>query len=518
MASTTSPYSVIYAFGDSLSDAGDAYLLTNSAAASTLGLSPEPVSPPYYAASYPAPGGGTLSASLFSNGPVWVQDLAASLGIAVPGPGPVGLSTPLGYQTVAGGAAGGTDFAIGGSVTGASGENTGVQVAATDLAAQITNFQGAVPKPAATALYTVWSGSNDLLNLLDAPNFAALSANGTAAADVTASVNNEIKAVQSLVADGAQSVLVLNVPDLGMIPAVTAGGAAAETAASALASSFDSQLKAGLGAANLGTATVKLEDTYSLIDGAIENPQEYGLLNVTGSVYTGSFTADSPPPAVTGAAQNQYLFFDKMHPTETGQAAIANEALAVLGVACFAAGTRIATPDGEVGVERLAAGDRVLTAAGVAEPVRWIGRRSYAGRFLAGQHHLLPIVFAAGSLGSGLPRRALRVSPLHAMLLDGVLVPAGLLVNGGTIRQEHGCREIDYIHVELAGHDVILAEGAPSETFLDDGSRGMFHNAADAGHAPAAGGFCAPRVESGFALEAIRRRLAPAAGETAAAA
>ena len=180
-------------------------------------------------------------------------------------------------------------------------------------------------------------------------------------------------------------------------------------------------------------------------------------------------------------------------------------------VACYARGTLIATPAGEIAVEDLAIGDPVTTAAGAAEPVRWIGRRSYAGRFLAGRRHLLPIVFRAGSLGSGLPRRDLRVSPAHAMLLDGLLVPASCLVNGTSIVQDAACRRVDYLHIELARHDVILAEGAPSETFLDDDSRGLFHNAGEYRalypDEPAAGRYCAPRVESGFALEAIRQRL-----------
>ena len=183
--------------------------------------------------------------------------------------------------------------------------------------------------------------------------------------------------------------------------------------------------------------------------------------------------------------------------------------------ACYCAGTLILTDRGEVAVEELAIGDRVITASGTAEPVRWIGRRSYAGRFLAGRKHLLPVLIRAGALGSGLPRRDLRVSPCHAMLLDGVLVPASCLVNGAAVVQQQACDRVDYIHVELAEHHAILAEGAASETFLDDGSRGLFHNAAEFDtlypDAPDPSVFCAPRVTDGYELEAIRRRLMPRA-------
>ena len=183
-----------------------------------------------------------------------------------------------------------------------------------------------------------------------------------------------------------------------------------------------------------------------------------------------------------------------------------------VGVACYCAGTLIQTDGGEIAVERLAIGDRVVTVSGASRAIRWVGRRSYAGRFLAGKPQLLPILFRAGCLGEGLPRRDLRVSPLHAMYLDGVLVPTQMLVNRTTIVQVQDCNRVDYVHVELDSHDVILAEGAPSETFLDDDSRWKFHNASEYAAlypgAAAPGIFCAPCVMDGYQLDGIQRRLA----------
>ncbi len=83
----------------------------------------------------------------------------------------------------------------------------------------------------------------------------------------------------------------------------------------------------------------------------------------------------------------------------------------------------------------------------------------------------------AGAFGPDRPARNLRVSPEHALLWDGALIPARLLVNGRTILHDRACDRVAYYHVELDAHDVLLAEGLPAESWLDTGNRGMFANA-----------------------------------------
>jgi T5SS/PEP-CTERM-associated repeat protein len=186
-------------------------------------------------------------------------------------------------------------------------------------------------------------------------------------------------------------------------------------------------------------------------------------------------------------------------------------------VACYCRGTMILTENGEVPVEDLSIGDWLMTASGVHRSIKWIGKRGYGGRFIIGKRDVLPICFKAGSLGDNLPKRDLWISPHHAMYLEGRLIEAKDLVNGVSIIHAAQVKHVEYFHVELESHDVIVAEGALSETFIDDDSRGMFHNAheyfalypGNVAHLP---NYYAPRLDSGYEIEVVRRRLAERAG------
>ena len=138
--------------------------------------------------------------------------------------------------------------------------------------------------------------------------------------------------------------------------------------------------------------------------------------------------------------------------------------------ACFAAGTRIATPDGEVAVEALRPGDHVRLASGGVADVRWVGhRRVWCDRHPR-PHGVFPVRIRAGAFAPGQPARDLLLSPDHAVFADGVLIPVRCLLNGTTISQEPA-PEITYHHVELEQHGVLLADELPAESFLDTGNR-----------------------------------------------
>lgn len=181
--------------------------------------------------------------------------------------------------------------------------------------------------------------------------------------------------------------------------------------------------------------------------------------------------------------------------------------------ACYAAGTRIATPRGEVAVEDLRAGDTVFTASGRVRPVRWLGHRDVDCRRHAQPAQVWPIRVRAHAFGAGQPHRDLWLSPDHAVFTGGVLIPVRHLANATTVRQVP-VDTVGYWHVELDRHDLLLAEGMAAESYLDTGNRGAFANGGGATllHADFSLGVwdaeaCAALVTGGAALVAARRRL-----------
>jgi Hint domain len=157
-------------------------------------------------------------------------------------------------------------------------------------------------------------------------------------------------------------------------------------------------------------------------------------------------------------------------------------------LACFTHGTLIDTPDGPRLIEALQPGDLVTTLNNGSQPLRWVGVRQVSRHEMLAHPAYHPVLFEPGTMGNNRP---LLVSPQHRMLLndwraqvyfgeDHVLVAAKAMVNGKTIRQVVPDAGVTYCHLLFDRHEVILAEGALSESFhpgetglggLDDAQR-----------------------------------------------
>ena len=197
------------------------------------------------------------------------------------------------------------------------------------------------------------------------------------------------------------------------------------------------------------------------------NPGEYGYVYL-------DYTGEAPTTIDTTEPNGQY--------SSIAQQVGSPIALTSGGTAeatCFVGGTQIAVPGGTADIATLRMGDLVVLSDGRAAPIRWIGRLAIATRF-ADWLKTAPIRVSAGALDDNLPVRDLLVSSCHALLVDGVLVQAGALVNGSTIVRQRAVPEtFTYYHLELEGHELIVAEGVAAETFVDNADRMYFDNWAE---------------------------------------
>jgi phospholipase/lecithinase/hemolysin len=288
-AAQAANFSAEYVFGDSLSDVGNVYLGSG-------GL--EPASP--------------YVNGQFSNGPVWVQDLAARLGLPA--------LTPS--------SAGGSDYAFGGATTGFAPTNNSE---VPNLEQQVGAFLSGPAGAPSTALYTFSIGANDLFAILKStPDFSDQEAAALAAAQVVASEAGDLEAA------GAKDLVLFDVPDLGLTPQITAlGSSAASADATALSAYFDQQVLQYLAPVEAAGLTVFDLNTYALIDEAVQDPGAFGFSNVTDPCWTGGFTGAATGGSVCSllpAGQDTYLFWDDVHPTAAGQLLVSDAALEALGL------------------------------------------------------------------------------------------------------------------------------------------------------------------------------------------
>jgi len=236
-----------------------------------------------------------------------------------------------------------------------------------------------------------------------------------------------------------------------------------------------------------GTQTIA--PVYSLLDlfrysapgtlALAQGPNQYfslddGATDLAGNLFNagpGLDAGDWNPTAVPDDA------FDATLATGTPNtvSALDQTVLTTIGfqLACFAEGTRVLTVTGPRPIESITVGDELQTVLGGSGQVIWVGRRFVDAKRHPSPKAVWPVRVARGAFGPGVPGRALFLSPDHAVFVDGVLIPAKLLVNGTSIAQVKRAT-VTYYHVELPDHVVILAEGLPVESYLDTGDRTNF--------------------------------------------
>ncbi len=261
-------FSQLVAFGDSLSDTGNASILN----------------PGFPLAPY-APGH-------FSNGNVWIETLATGLG----------LSANPSFGA-------GTNYAVGGSVTGAP--LASPVPLTSQLGLYLTNV-GGVADP--NALYVVWGGGNDVR-----------------LGNITGTATNIGNIVTALAGAGAKHFLVANLPNIGLTPEAQAGGPAVVAGATFLSTTYNGQLAAMLPvlATNLNVDIRQL-DVFAFLNNVIANPGDYGITNTTNRCYSG-VTGVGGPGSVC-ANPDEYIFWDGIHPTAAAHEALGQYALQVVPV------------------------------------------------------------------------------------------------------------------------------------------------------------------------------------------
>ena len=194
----------------------------------------------------------------------------------------------------------------------------------------------------------------------------------------------------------------------------------------------------------------------------------------------------------------------------------------IIEAVCYARGTMIRTPTGELPVEKLRAGKLVITLVDgkeVPQTVTWLGHRRISIAGHPRPETVAPIRILRDAVADGMPHRDLVVSPDHAIFVDGTLICARQLVNGTTIRQERDWTTVDYYHVELEQHAILLAEGLPAESYIDTGNSGFFENSGvpmvlhpdltdKSGYPTREAGSCAPFVSDETSVRPVWQRLA----------
>ena len=240
----------------------------------------------------------------------------------------------------------------------------------------------------------------------------------------------------------------------------------------------------GFATGNAGTITDGGDDNWQIDEDVLESPLGSSNIFFSGDGDTGDFVGTVEvngtdyPVFYDGFLTFYQAVFDNLNDAT----AFANGPTAVTLTtsafpACFAEGTQIATDNGNVAVEDLQIGTKVQTSDGQFSEVKWVGHQDLFPSKMTPD--MQPVRIRAGALGDNRPSSDLILTADHAVYIDGYLVNAGALINGDTIDlvplSETGMRVRVY-HVETHAHEIIIANGMPSESYLDIPNRQNFAN------------------------------------------
>lgn len=199
----------------------------------------------------------------------------------------------------------------------------------------------------------------------------------------------------------------------------------------------------------------------------------YGTLSYDTTDGTFTFTVDRAAVIASGA--DQTVSFVVSGTDGDGNTDV-QDTVRITILVCVTQGTLIATPLGEVAVEDLRTGDAVATLDGRQAPLRWIGCREVPASRMAVEPDLHPVRISASALAAGVPSRDLLVSPHHHVLVGGwetevlfgeteVLAPALGLLDMAGVERAAPKGGVTYYHLLFDAHQVILTNGAPTESF-----------------------------------------------------
>jgi Hint domain len=258
-----------------------------------------------------------------------------------------------------------------------------------------------------------------------------------------------------------------------------------------------------------GSNTLLLDDSGAALSAAITGFGGNNVIDISSLPFSSNYTTQFSGTTLTieNGASPVFVFHDINNPGSFG---IRDDDRGGTELTCFAAGTCIATPSGDVPVECLAVGGTVLTYRGEVSAITWIGKGTVLaprGRRSVATH----VIVRKDALSENVPHCDLHVTKGHSLYLDGVLIPVEFLVNHRSIIWDDRAQEVKIYHIELSTHDVLIADGAPAESYRDDGNRWLFQNA-NTGWLQPPKPPCAPVLTGGPVVDAIWRRLLDRSG------